>query len=459
MTTLSNTLLASLRRVSIIATLATILVTGRETVAAESAVFAFGNNQYRQTGLNIPSSFRTIAAPIDATNLTGKTITQVAAARPFSLLLADDGTVFSFGSNNNGLTGLNTADGQTRVATPIDTTNLTGYSITQIAATGYHSLLLADDGTVFSFGSNSNGRTGLGFTSDNGTLIATPIDTTNLTGKTITQVAAGFGHNLLLADDGTVFSFGSNVGGQTGLNATSGNSLLATPIDATNLTGKKITQIAAGGLHSLLLADDGTVFSFGSNQSGVTGLGFASFDATPIATPIDSTNLSGKRITQIAVGDSHSLMLADDGTVFSFGYNFRGATGLNTTDLNTPVATPIDTTNLAGKTITQVAAGSFHSLLLADDGTVFSFGYNDYGRTGLGFSNYDITRIATPIHTGNLTGRVVTQITAGWGHSLLLTASLVPEPTTIPLLLLAMLPLLRKRSLRKYSQAGGISRI
>ena len=36
------------------------------------------------------------------------------------------------------------------------------------------------------------------------------------------------------------------------------------------------------------------------------------------------------------------------------------------------MATPIDTTNLAGKTITQVAAGEHHSLLLADDGSVFS---------------------------------------------------------------------------------------
>ena len=67
--------------------------------------------------------------------------------------------------------------------------------------------------------------------------------------KSITQAAAGYLHSLLLADDGTVFSFGLNEDGRTGLGTTSGNTLIATPIDTTNLTGKTITAGSRRGIH------------------------------------------------------------------------------------------------------------------------------------------------------------------------------------------------------------------
>ncbi len=337
-----------------------------------------------------------------------------AAAPPAA---AAESTVFSFGRNLNGVTGLGTEDGDTLIATPIVTTNLAGKTITQVAAGGAHSLLLADDGTVFSFGSNSSGRTGRGTTTTSSTLIATPIIATNLAGKTITQVAAGSGHNLLLADDGTVFSFGENSRGATGLGTTAGSTRIATPIVTTNLAGKTIAQVAAGSTYSLLLADDGTVFSFGENRYGRTGLGIED-GYTLVATPIDTTNLAGRSITQVAGGDHHGLLLADDGTVFSFGLR-SSALGLGTIGGNTPIATPIDTTHLAGKTITQIAASWARNLLLADDGTVFSFGLNSNGITGLGITGGN-TPIATPIVATNLAGKTITQVAAGGAHSLLL---------------------------------------
>jgi alpha-tubulin suppressor-like RCC1 family protein len=404
---------------------------------AASETFSFGRNGRGRTGLGTSSGETSIATPIVTTNLGGETITQVATGE-FHSLLVTDGGAFSFGFNGNGQTGQGTTT-DPLIATPIDTTNLAGKTVTQMTGGELHSLLLADDGTVFSFGWNGSGRTGLGMFDDSDTLIATPIDTTNLAGKTITNMAAGERHSLLLADDGTVFSFGNNGNGATGLGTTAESALVATPIDTTNLAGVTITQVAAGELHSLLLADDGTVFSFGESDRGQGGLG--PFLGSLIATPIDTTNLAGKTITQMAAGRSHSLLLADDGTVFSFGSNNEGQTGLGIEGFtNTRVATPIDTTNLAGKTITQVAAGDRLSLLLADDGTVFSFGSNRFSQLGLG-TNISRTALATPIDMTNLTGLRVIGIAAGESHSLLLAVP-VPEPGGMALFLLAGLPLL-----------------
>jgi alpha-tubulin suppressor-like RCC1 family protein len=408
-------------------------------------VLSFGWNEYGQNGLGTALGTTLTATPILPTNLVGKTIMQIDAGAYYSLLLANDGTVFSFGWNNHGMTGLNTAIDNTLIATAIDLNNLSGKTVTQVSAgggrDGRHSLLLTDDGSVFSFGWNDAGRTGQNTDSGN-TLVATPIDASNLAGKTITQVAAGAQHSLLLASDGTVFSFGSNDSGRTGLNNASGFTMIATPIRTNNLAGKTITQVAAGGRHSLLLADDGTVFSFGYNGDGQTGLN-TSNGSTLVARPINTTNLVGKTITQIAAGTWHNLLLADDGTVFSFGFNDAGQTGLNTASGNTLVATPIDTTNLGGKRITKVSAGGGHSLLLAEDGTVFSFGSNGVGQTGLNYTS-GVTLIATPIDTTNLVGSYarVIDISAGGYHNLVLA---VPEPTTALLLVLTSPALLATR--------------
>jgi alpha-tubulin suppressor-like RCC1 family protein len=430
------------RIVSVLASALTIcisLIGGTVGAGTLPAVFSFGSNSFGKTGQNTSAGSTPLATPIIGTNLGSERITQVSAGGfHTSLLLADDGTVFSCGRNDAGETGQNTLIGNTLVAMPIDTSNLAGKKIIQIAAGGAHSLLLSEDGIVFSFGSNSLGETGLDITSGY-TSVATPIDATNLGGRKIAQIAAGGTHSLLLADDGTVFSFGSNSDGETGLNTSIGFTPIATPIVGTGLVGKTITQVAAGGDHSLLLADDGTVFSFGGNGFGQTGLN-TTIGNTPIATSIDATNLAGKKISQIAAGRFHSLLLTDDGTVFSFGSNGNGRTGLNTSSGNTARATPIVATKLAGKAISQVAAGEGHSLLLASDGTVFSFGAGGQGQTGLNTTTGN-TLIATPIVQNNLVGpysRVVS-IAAGYEHSIVIA---VPEPTTTSLALLSALPFL-----------------
>jgi len=416
--------------------------------AAIAGAFSFGRSGSGQTGLGISGiSDTTVATPIIATHLGTRQIAQVAAGESHSLILTTDGTVFSFGSDGMGRTGLGTiVFGGTTVAEPIHTTNLAG-KITQIAAGGSQSLAIDEHGTVYSFGWNFWGQTGQNTPTD-GTVVATPINATNLGGKRFKQVSAGFAHSLILAEDGTVFSFGLNLSGRTGFGIGPNNgTYIATQIDTTNLSGKNIIQVSAGSTHSLLLADDGTVFSFGDNFSGRTGRGLSS-GSTVVATPIDATELAGKHIVQISAGGTHSLLLADDGTVFSFGWNIdNGGSGLGT-QFGSSRATPIDDTNLAGKTITQVEAGLFHSLLLAGDGTVFSFGENRGGKTGLGTTVGD-TYTATQIDMTNLAGLRVIDISAAVEHSLLLA---VPEPAALVLLAIGTVAMLPARGARRRTR-------
>src|SRR5262245_43449487 len=137
--------------------------------------------------------------------------------------------------------------------------------------------MLMQDGTVASMGRNISGATGLGISSGE-TSIPTPIATA---GKIIEKIAAGFNHNLLLADDGSVLSFGSNSSGQTGLNTTFGSTLVATPINLSGLGGNRVVEIAAGGNHSLLLTDVGGLYAFGANEFGQAGQSSSNIWTTP----------------------------------------------------------------------------------------------------------------------------------------------------------------------------------
>src|SRR5438876_446604 len=102
------------------------------------------------------------------------------------------------------------------------------------------------------------------------------------------KVAAGYGHNLALKQDGTVVAWGYY-----------GSSRATVPEGLSN-----VVSIAAGGYHSLALKQDGTVVAWGiNNESQAT-------------VPVGSSN-----ITAIAAGVFHNLALKQDGTVVGWGGN------------------------------------------------------------------------------------------------------------------------------------------
>lgn len=76
-------------------------------------------------------------------------------------------------------------------------------------------------------------------------------------------------------------------------------------------------------------------------------------------------------------GSYHSLALQPDGTLWAWGYNYNGQLGLgDTTDRNAPTR--------VGTGFVSVAAGQYHSLGLKADGTLWAWGRNNLGALGLG---------------------------------------------------------------------------
>ncbi len=162
-------------------------------------------------------------------------------------------------------------------------------------------------------------------------------------------------------------------------------------------------RIATGSAHTLALKDDGTVWSWGYNFNGQLGNG----STAQSLSPVQVTALAG--MTAIAAGQLHSLALKNDGTVWAWGTNLNGQLGNGTNiDSNTP-------TQVIGLTgAIAIAAGASHTVALKSDGTVWAWGSNAYGQLG----NGSITSYRSPVQVTGLAG--VTAIAVGANHTIAL---------------------------------------
>ena len=339
-------------------------------------VWSWGYNEYGQLG---DGTTATRSAPVKVPGLTG--INTVAAGCYFSLALKSDGTVWSWGHNNHGQLG---NGGPVKTLTPAAVQNGLFTNVAAIAAGCSHSLVLKSDGSVWSWGYNANGELGDGTTVNKTAPVQ--VETTDpslpkLTG--VVAIAAGSSHNLAVRNDGTVWAWGSNGSGRLGIdNSITGSSTKAVRVQQ-NLSGSTAVDVAAGQYHSLVLLMGGSVYAFGDSSNRQTGYTNTSWQPRPV------TTLSG--VTQLAAGMNHSLALVSGG-VMSWGANQSGALGHGVVgwDYATPAA-PAGSLS----TVSFVAASERLSVSRSDDGTVRTWGDNNYGQLGrpcTGTStNYDMT--------------------------------------------------------------------
>ncbi len=321
------------------------------------------------------------------------------------------GTVYAWGYDGLGALGDGTVGapdcGGVCNATPTQSSPNALGDVVAIAAGSGHTLALKADGTVWAWGADGLGQLG------DGTVGGGPVACANVCTATPTQIAglsnvvaiaAGFTHSLALRSDGAVYAWGDDAQGQLGDGTVGPNN--PTPTQIATLSA--IRAIAAGENHSLALKIDGTVYAWGNDSGGQLGDGTVS---TPPSNPTP-TQLGGlSDITAITAGAFHSLALKADGTVYAWGLDTEGQLGNGTLGTSNP--TPAQIASLSG--VAAISAGSRHNLALKNNGTVWSWGWDDAGQLGDGTIN---PSNPTPTQIGGLSN--VTAIAAGRKHNLAL---------------------------------------
>ena len=111
-----------------------------------------------------------------------------------------------------------------------------------------------------------------------------------------------------------------------------------------------------------------------------------------------------------ACGSEHTITLSDDGTVHTFGRNFKGALGL---DHSNDVSVPTPIPNLPK--INMVSCGGFFTVCVDYEGFIWSFGENDSGQLGTGNTiSYDVPQQLQSVPP-------VLSVSCGYDHTLIIT--------------------------------------
>lgn len=166
--------------------------------------------------------------------------------------------------------------------------------------------------------------------------------------------------------------------------------------------GNQWVALAAGAEHSLALKADGTLWAWGNAANGRLGTGDSSgYRVTPIQIGADNSWVA------VAAGSFHSVGLKGDGTLWAWGANVDGQLGDHT------LAQRILPVQIASDSIwTAIATGERHTLAISMDRTLWTWGYNGTGQLGDG----TVELRNAPVLVGQSSGWV--SMAGGGGHSL-----------------------------------------
>ncbi|RAL15467.1 RCC1 domain-containing protein [Aspergillus homomorphus CBS 101889] len=214
--------------------------------------------------------------------------------------------------------------------------------------------------------------------------------TTTLTGKNLTSLCMSHDRLITLSSDGTVYSLpiarddqlsGRKLSEGSWVPFWSGSASVSyRKLQPSLKMGERVTAIAGGIDHALLLTSSGRVFSVASSsenypsfgQLGVPGLKWATRPKGPVDACHEVSVLKGSKIIQVAAGDYHSLALDNQGNVYAFGDNSFGQLGMEFDPsfpfCDTPIMVPIRRLYRGPylPKATQIAAGGANSFIAVD---------------------------------------------------------------------------------------------
>ena len=191
-----------------------------------------------------------------------------------------------------------------------------------------------------------------------------------LRGVRLVDAACGTGHTLVVSEEGDVWSWGWNSKGQCGLPY--GTDAVCVPTLLGSLQGKGVRAVACGAAHSLAVTQRGEVLTWGLGGSGQLGIGDHNSSPFPRLVP----GLTSEVVQGVACGFGHSVVLTRGGALFSWGWNRDGQLGVGDTQNR---AVPCRLSGM-GVTFQHVACGGAHSAVVSTTGQLYTFGAGSCGQ-------------------------------------------------------------------------------
>jgi alpha-tubulin suppressor-like RCC1 family protein len=310
----------------------------------DGSVWSWGNADAGRlgNGVSADQNFLQIA-PVHGFNNSGtlQGVSQISAGDESVVALRGGGGVVTWGDNGTGQLGRgNHSDSPY----PVMVQGLPDIRMVRMLAKS--AIVVGVDGSVWTWGDNGAGQGGDGTVSNDNDL---PHHVSGITGAV--AASTGLNHSLALKGDGTVWAWGSNVGGELGTGNHTDHLL---PVQVPGIGG--VVAVAQTFTASFALKGDGTLWAWGMNDAGQQGDGSGNNAVSPHRVP-GLTN-----IVSVAANGEHVLAVQSDGSLWSWGQNSTGQVGDGT------VATRRTPTRIMGG-VAYAAATTENSRILLSAGT------------------------------------------------------------------------------------------
>ncbi|MDR1295040.1 MAG: Ig-like domain-containing protein [Bifidobacteriaceae bacterium] len=344
--------------------------------------------------------------------------TAVSAGGAHTAVLTADGAIYMSGSNQYGQRGdgsehVRGREGETSVGVTAP-----GVVFTGLSAGRNHTLAVSQEGKVYAWGSDQTGQLGPNgafnaqalaenpWVSRKAWMKDVPVEVSGL--ADIVQVAAGVEHSVALTRDGHVYTWGANLVGQLGDGTAGGYSTQPVRVDLDGIVG-----ISAGFNATVAWTTEGRLYAWGDNSSGGLGDGTLNDARAP-------QEIHGLAVAAASTSGAHSMAIGRDGQIYTWGDNRMNALGSDDQRFTT------EPELVAGlPEIASVAAGENITAAVADNGDVYTWGWNGDrgvdegidGRLGTG----EVPRRSRPAQVEGVSG--VIQVDVNTSHAAALTGT------------------------------------
>ena len=367
--------------------LLTVQGTTSSPAVVSTNMYSYGDNLYGQAGQNsLVYGTYPRPKPVGYGLLSwGK----IVAGDGFAIGLRSDNKLFGWGKNNIGQLGI---EDQLNRSSPSQIGTGDWSNVYTKGSTVYG---LSSDNLLYAWGYSEFGQLG------NDKILYTDYV------KSWSKVAVGFSHTVAIRSDGALFTWGLNNFGQLGTNDTIARS------SGIQLGTDTWVDVAAGRSQSYAIRSDGKLFSWGMNPNGELGDTTLIHRSSPVQVGVTDSDLATKLFVSVRAMNRFASVVDSDGIAYTFGVDSNGETGLGSPSRN--VVRPITYSSLVDEASiqayassasiepypyswTQVAFASNTTYAIRNDGTLWSWGYNDYGQLG---TNDTIQYRPYPIQVGN----------------------------------------------------------
>jgi len=335
-------------------------------------LYAWGNNNRGQLGINAFNPPLEGSSPVQVGALTSWIGAEAGNTRNAVGLLRD-GTVWSWGENNNGCSGQNEPELVDR-SSPTQIGTETFWA--EISMRGTTCIAQTTSGNLYGWGKNTLGDIGDGSAVNR----SSPVQIGALTNWA--QFSAGINQTHAIKNDGTLWAWGNSFNGELGDGTTVNKS---SPVQIGSDTDWAFVSSGQGNVAAI--KTDGTLYVWGTASNGELG---DNQSATNRSSPVQlGSDTDWAFVYFGGFADRHAIKT--DGSLYSWGLNNTGASGLG------DIIARSSPVQVGALTNWSELSGHTARLAVKTDGTMWSWGFNGDGQQG----QNDQVRRSSPVQVGS----------------------------------------------------------